>query len=434
MSSTSESGGGSAGHSAYHVMERDIKPWDLYSLDGAENPDRLDIMKEYFTRYRQLRGKKTNNAYTHDALQRSWCAFIRRWNAAGREGLSFTSWLEDREAARSTRSIGDLRTRVCEMLQREWRLCYVHLVEGCTRCQDRPRPTREEWERQVMSWTLSEDERRWLGRYDRARRDLEVAASRGSGRRETRERARSRSRSRSPGHVRWRRSRSHSPAPVRPRSRSRDRGRLQEGGYGTPTYPQPASAQASAPDNASRVPADEWRAYSQYQGSREGDSRGWRAYRDQPSAPRRIAAPPMHPQAAGAHHAGTEFAAALLGSERTDASEHLTPQQYRLMVQEADQARDEAMEAQNLAESARERAAAAEAAATRSEQGRREMMERLRYLESIVCGAPRSATPSREEQGLWPTRRQRRQRGGSDYAPAAGTQAPAQESSQECRA
>ncbi|KAE9176168.1 hypothetical protein PF004_g26173 [Phytophthora fragariae] len=132
MSSTSESGGGSVGPSAYHVMERDLKPWDLYSLDGAENPDRLDIMKEYFTRYRQLRGKKTNNAYTHDALQRSWCAFIRRWNAAGREGLSFTSWLEDREAARSTRSIGDLRTRVCEMLQREWRLCYVHLVEGCT--------------------------------------------------------------------------------------------------------------------------------------------------------------------------------------------------------------------------------------------------------------------------------------------------------------
>ncbi|KAE8979452.1 hypothetical protein PR001_g24547 [Phytophthora rubi] len=404
MSTTSESGGGSAGPSAYHVMERDLKPWDLYSLDGAEDPDRLDIMKEYFTRYQQLQGKKTNNACTHDALQRS-----------------------------CTRSIGNLRTRVCEMAQREWRLCYVHLVEGCARCQDHPRPTREEWERQVMSWALSEDERRWLGRYDRARRDLEVAASRGSGRRETRERARSRSHSRSPGHVRWRRSRSRSPAPARPRSRSRDRGRLQEGGYGAPTYPQPASVQASAPDNASRVPADEWRAYSQYQGNREGDSRGWRGYRDQPSAPRRIAAPPMHPQAAGAHHAGTEFAAAPLGSEQTDASEHLTPQQYWLMVREADQARDEAMEAQNLAESARDRAAAAEAAATRSEQGRREMMERLRHLESIVCGAPRSATPSREEQGLWPTRRQRRQRGDSDYAPAAGTQAPAQESSQERR-
>ncbi|KAE9239643.1 hypothetical protein PF004_g7855 [Phytophthora fragariae] len=158
MSSTCESGGSSAGPSAYHVMEQDLKPWDLYSLDGPEQPECLNVMKEYFTRYRMIRGKKTNNTYTHYALQCSWCAFIRRWNAAGREGLSFTSWLEDREAAHSTRSIGDLRTRVCEMAQREWHLCYGHLVEGCTRCQDRPRPTREEWERQVMNWALSEDE------------------------------------------------------------------------------------------------------------------------------------------------------------------------------------------------------------------------------------------------------------------------------------
>ncbi|KAE9112502.1 hypothetical protein PF010_g10422 [Phytophthora fragariae] len=91
MSSTSESGGGSAGPSAYHVMEQDLKTWDLYSLVGAEQPECLDVMKEHFTRYRVIRGKKTNKAYTHDALQRSWCAFIRLWNAAGREGLSVTS-------------------------------------------------------------------------------------------------------------------------------------------------------------------------------------------------------------------------------------------------------------------------------------------------------------------------------------------------------
>ncbi|KAE9040926.1 hypothetical protein PR001_g6853 [Phytophthora rubi] len=273
-----------------------------------------------------------------------------------------------------------------------------------------------------MNWALSEDERRWLGRYDRARRDLHVAASCDGGRRDTCERSRSRGRSRSPGHVRWR------------LSRSRDRGRLQEGGYGAPTYPLPANVQASAPGSASRGPAVEWRAYSQSQGYREEDSRGWREYRDQPSAPKRIAALPMHPQAAGAHRAGTEFAAAPLGSERIDSSERLTPRQYRLMVQETDQARDDAMEAQNLTESACVRAAAAEAAATRSEQGRREMMERLRHLESVVCGRSRSETPSRQEQGLWPTRRQRRQRGGSDYAPAADTRPPAQESSQERRA
>ncbi|KAE9106436.1 hypothetical protein PF010_g12629 [Phytophthora fragariae] len=132
-------------------MEQDLKPWDLYSLDGAEQPECLDVIKESFTRYLMIRGKKANNAYTHDALHLAWCAFIRCWNAAGRAGVSFTLWRVDNEAARTTHSIGDLQTRVCEMAQREWRLGYVHLVEGCTRCQDRPRPTPENWERQVMS-------------------------------------------------------------------------------------------------------------------------------------------------------------------------------------------------------------------------------------------------------------------------------------------
>ncbi|KAE8968892.1 hypothetical protein PF010_g21829 [Phytophthora fragariae] len=95
------------------------------------------------------------------------------------------------------------------------------------------------------------------------------------------------------------------------------------------------------------------------------------------------------------------------------------------MVQETDQARDDAIEAQNLAESARVRAAAAEAAATRS--------ERLHHLESLGCGAPRSATPKGDEHVPWSTRRQLWQRGGSDSASAADT-APAQRSSQERRA
>ncbi|KAE9034608.1 hypothetical protein PR003_g8904 [Phytophthora rubi] len=32
-------------------MEKDLKPWELYSLDGAEEPEHLDVTKEYFTRY-----------------------------------------------------------------------------------------------------------------------------------------------------------------------------------------------------------------------------------------------------------------------------------------------------------------------------------------------------------------------------------------------
>jgi hypothetical protein len=91
----------------------------------------------------------------------------------------------------------------------------------------------------------------------------------------------------------------------------------------------------------------------------------------------------------------TEAAVAPRGSEGTGASERLTIEQYRMMIREADQARDDAMEAQNLAEAARTRAAAA----TQSEQGRREMMERIRHLETLVCGGPRLRRPRGRGEG-----------------------------------
>ncbi|GMF51208.1 unnamed protein product [Phytophthora fragariaefolia] len=272
MSSTSESGTGSAGPSAYHVMEKDLKPWELYDLSGAEGAENLDAMKEYFTR------------------------------SPGRATL---------------------------------------------------------------------------------------------------------------------------------RSRSRDRGHLGEGGYAARTYLQPVNNQAGGHDNVSRGADVVTRDYSWHSRYREEESRGWRGHRDQPSAPRSIGVPPRHPPAAGTHHAGTGIGALSLGSEMivasecptplgskpAGASERLIPEQYRLMVMETDQARDDAMEAQNLAESARQRVAAAEAVAARSEQGRREVMERLRHLESLVCGGgARSSTPLREGRGLGLTRRQH---GRSDYAPAA---------------
>jgi len=124
------------------------------------------------------------------------------------------------------------------------------------------------------------------------------------------------------------------------------------------------------------------------------------------------------------HRDDIAAAAARRGSEETGVSERLTIEQYRVVIREDDQAMDDAMEAQNLAESARKRAAAA---ATQSEQGRREMMERLRHLEALVCGGPRSATP-------WPTRHQRRRLGISDYAPAESAGHQSRGSLQERRA
>ncbi|KAE8978534.1 hypothetical protein PR001_g24815 [Phytophthora rubi] len=38
------------------VMDRELKPWDLYDLTGAESPEPLATMQAYFRRFRALRG------------------------------------------------------------------------------------------------------------------------------------------------------------------------------------------------------------------------------------------------------------------------------------------------------------------------------------------------------------------------------------------
>ena len=58
------------------VMDADLKPWALYSLVGADEPESLEEMKRYFIRYRATKSRVMSHAFTHDALQRSWCAFI----------------------------------------------------------------------------------------------------------------------------------------------------------------------------------------------------------------------------------------------------------------------------------------------------------------------------------------------------------------------
>ena len=137
---------------APQTMDDDLKPWGLYSLEGAHQPESLESMKNLFTRYRNVRGKGTNHAYTEDALQRSWCAFIRRWNASRREGASFTSWIEGRESTHGDHAIGVLRRRVCHLTRDGFHMCYVHVREGCPRCHmERPRPMRQEWDDMVCA-------------------------------------------------------------------------------------------------------------------------------------------------------------------------------------------------------------------------------------------------------------------------------------------
>ena len=94
-----------SGSATFHVMDQQIIPWALYDLSGAHAPDSLGTMQDYFRRFSKLRGK-TLEGVAYDALQSSWCAFIRRWNRMLEDGRSFPMWLA------ADHSLGALRDRV----------------------------------------------------------------------------------------------------------------------------------------------------------------------------------------------------------------------------------------------------------------------------------------------------------------------------------
>ena len=66
-----------SGNASTSIMARQLIPWSLDDLSGAHAPDSLDTMRDYFRRFRKLRGKGLDGI-EHEALQRSWCAFIQR--------------------------------------------------------------------------------------------------------------------------------------------------------------------------------------------------------------------------------------------------------------------------------------------------------------------------------------------------------------------
>uniref|UniRef100_A0AAV1TN05 Uncharacterized protein n=1 Tax=Peronospora matthiolae TaxID=2874970 RepID=A0AAV1TN05_9STRA len=96
-----------------HVMDRHLIPWALYDLSGARAPYSLETMQDYFRRFRGLRGKSLDGI-SYESLQRSWCAFIRRWNRMLEDGRNFQQWLANREDIHADHSIGVLREKICE--------------------------------------------------------------------------------------------------------------------------------------------------------------------------------------------------------------------------------------------------------------------------------------------------------------------------------
>ncbi|KAI9984864.1 hypothetical protein PInf_006394 [Phytophthora infestans] len=186
------------------VMNEDMKPWALYDLSWAVTPDALDTMQDHFRRFRRLLNKTIDGA-SYEALQRSWCAFIRRWNRMQEAGESVAGWLGDREALQAEHSLGDLRLKACDNAWTEDRLCYVNVREGCSSCDIGRRPTQAEWDQHIVEYPLMPTKHAWIEKYKRSLSEFTQVAIRGGSRsrrspspaHSTSRRARSRSRSRS---------------------------------------------------------------------------------------------------------------------------------------------------------------------------------------------------------------------------------------------
>ncbi|CAI5722735.1 unnamed protein product [Peronospora destructor] len=138
-------------------MDQGLWPWALYDLSGAKAPDSQDTIRDYFRRFRKC----------YDHLQRSWCAFIRRWNRMVESGESFAGWLTDKEKLRANHSLEVLRERSSENASNENRLCYVHATEGCRSCESSARPTKEQLEAHIAECPLSDHEHSWIRKYER---------------------------------------------------------------------------------------------------------------------------------------------------------------------------------------------------------------------------------------------------------------------------
>ncbi|ETL96489.1 hypothetical protein L917_06030 [Phytophthora nicotianae] len=234
------------------MARADSARWKARSCHGpcttcqAENPDSLDTMKDYFRRFRAAR-QKTIEGAEYEALQRSWCAMIKRWNRMQYMGQSFVSWLLYREEILKEYSLTELRERVCENAWAEDRSCYDQLREGCRVCGESRRPTQDEWAQHVAERPLSAAESAWIAKYERTLSNISNTAFHGGSRTPRSARsaspacARPRTRSRSP------RGAPRELSPSRGRNHSRERHLEHHGGDWrvAPTYPPREETQAN---------------------------------------------------------------------------------------------------------------------------------------------------------------------------------------------
>ena len=133
--------------------------YKLYDISGAINPLNKDDMKRLFERKRRAHGKSMKGSKL--GLQRSWNAFIERWN---REDMR--SAIDSRESRYQKHSLVYLRDQVCIMCRDTDRVCRVAIEETCWCTKNVA--THEEWEKSMEERPLLEGEQEAVTRYLRA--------------------------------------------------------------------------------------------------------------------------------------------------------------------------------------------------------------------------------------------------------------------------
>ncbi|KAK1940140.1 hypothetical protein P3T76_008463 [Phytophthora citrophthora] len=164
----------------FSTYEEVLERWAFTDCGGFDYALSDNEMRALFSRWRATRSKPdaARGSVTEQSMDRSWTAFVNRWNTEGPE--AFQQKLVHREEQHSRLSVGALAVQICELFwDADRTCCFAHYRLGCPSCRGYrvPRPRADTWERIISATPFSEAERKLVGLFQRAlheaRRDVE---------------------------------------------------------------------------------------------------------------------------------------------------------------------------------------------------------------------------------------------------------------------
>ncbi|KAE9005483.1 hypothetical protein PR003_g18322 [Phytophthora rubi] len=162
---------GNAATGERSTYEETLERWALHDCSSFEDSRGDAEIISLFERWMATRRKPATvrGAVDMRTLDRSWTAFVERWNMEG--ATAFIQKLEAREETHARLSSGELTSSVCEASwEADRRCCFVHFRMGyrCCRGYGLPRPSEAEWRQITNEMPLSESDRAAVGRYEAA--------------------------------------------------------------------------------------------------------------------------------------------------------------------------------------------------------------------------------------------------------------------------